>query len=151
MQSFLREARAAFKNVMVYFDMSYNGDGGSCRLVNIKTGEFLGHSAFTDEFLRLYRHKWSITMMVAHRAPHSIRHDLSDSHVDIKQEIKQVEVADFLNDEHQALYKSINENHISNIMWLGSPIGQSIECEKELHKLIDKLGGFESKPKWELA
>ncbi len=149
MKGLLMQGRRKFKNVMVYFDASYKGDGGGCRLVNIKTGEFVTHSAFTDEFLRLYRHKWSITMLVAHKAPHDTKCKLSDLHVDIKQEILQSDIANFLNDEHQTLHKSINEKYVSNLMWLGSPIGQVVEDEKQMYQLVENLGGLDAKAKWE--
>ena len=147
MKNYLAMARRELKNVMVYFDQS---NGSVCRLLDVKRGEFVGHSESTDKFLRLYRHKWNTTFMVAHRAPQSLRHDISESGMSlVNEEMRQCDIADHLNDHHQELYKSVNPDHISNVMWLASPLGQEIPEGQQLHNLIDKIGGFDALPMWE--
>lgn len=120
------------------------GNNGYSHLVNHKTQQIITPSPSLVESMTKLGFQWSTFIAVMCKDEFGQEY-MKAQQFDIDQQLKQSELAEYLNDQHFGLIKSCNSNHLINVGWISSPFPIEWE-EKQVSEIFGLLGGWGKVP-----
>jgi len=125
------------------------GDGGLCKMVDIKTQRSFKPGPAIAKTIEAGRYSWSIICAVFCR-DQTGKEYMKSIVIKSTEPRQQDELLDVLHDNHKNLLGECNAAHTVSVGWLASPVGHEW-TEKEAGDIFTKLNAWDFVAKWEQA
>lgn len=118
------------------------GNNGFSHMVNHKNQQLITVDQTLSDIMTKLPFKWSTLIAVTCKDTFGKEY-MKAEQIDIDMPLKQSELADYLNEQHQALIENCNSNHIVNVAWISSPFPMDWD-ENVASKIFEKLNGWKA-------